>query len=1041
MNIFRTSVLLFICTYPVFARTVVFWQEGFPTIASQPISRPALVRALDSPDVVFTGIDGLRDPTILGSADLLVLPYGSATPTDAWSSILGYLRGGGNILVLGGQAFRAPVTAAAGGGFRAAPPQDVYARDVGILHSYELPPFHGAEFGWRTGYSFLRTPGIRARRFFALEGRLNGLGYMTSEGVEWAAPVVVVDRAGSEHAEPDPKDEDPMRGSRTVMLDFEPENGYWESADGVILVHEAAAYARRGATILKLELAQCALKRGETPQISVHVRNARRQRLGLPQTGEVKIELLSGSAVLETARVGLSGGTLGPVEFRQPLGPGFYTVRGVYEDDGLPRESYQNGFWVEDEKLLRSGSVLGVKGNFLTRDGKPYFPVGTNHFSTEEDKWDFSGPQNAWVWERDFANMERRGVTFVRTGVWTSRLSFLDPATGAAPERFLRNLEAYLLSARRHGMIVNFTFYAFAPRPGMGPNGQMPIPGQPLPAGPGSPPAIEANPYLDPTSIRAEENYMLSVVNRFKDLPWLCWDLINEPSFSNPGRLWKGNTPNGDPVEIAAWRLWLSKKYGRLEELAAAWSVSPEQLESFESVPLPSQEDLVFSRYGNDRQVRAVDYNLFAQDLFARWVQTMVTAIRGTGSRQLVDVGQDEGGVMDRVLNQFYAAAGVSFTTNHSYWRDDSLLWDSVVAKRQGIPNIIGETGFQPVWSADGAWRYDEITGRPILERKLALGFAAGNGGAMQWDWGRDVDFGMERSDGSAKSWQTMIREMAQFAEKAAPWADGPVAPEVALILPQSLQLSVLNPTALEAQQKSVRALYQYARSEAYAVGEYQIELLGNPKLIILPSPLGLTPEAWLAIRRKVESGATLLVSGVFDGDSHFHPTARQREIGLTYQWAPITIRENSLRWPGGEAPLVYGADKTTYLERAVLPDSAAWAEKGVGKGKVLFAALPLEWNDRIDSIGSVYRYALKAAGIAPTYSTTLEDPGILICPTKFPHATLYVLTSESERREVSFLDQRSGKQFSGLLDPGRAALLLIGERGELLAEYNWRQQ
>jgi hypothetical protein len=296
----------------------------------------------------------------------------------------------------------------------------------------------------------------------------------------------------------------------------------------------------------------------------------------------------------------------------------------------------------------------------------------------------------------------------------------------------------------------------------------------------------------------------------------------------------------------------------------------------------------------------------------------------------------------------------------------------------------------------------------------------------------------MKRSDGSAKTWQAMMRDMGQFAEKAAPWATGVILPQVAIVLPQSLQLSVLNATALEAQQKSVRALYHYARTEAYAVGEYQIELLGNPRLIILPSPFALTRSAWDAMRGKVEGGATLLVSGLFDQDAHFHPTGRQKEIGLDYSPGLLTIRENVLKWPEGEARLTYGGDKTTFLDRAVLPDGSAWAEKTLGKGRVLFAPLPLELNDNLQAVGEVYRYALKVAGVVATYSTSLQDPGILICPTRFPHATLYVLTSESGREEVTFHDQSSGKQFSGGLDPGRAALLLIGEDGRVLAAYNW---
>ena len=145
------------------------------------------------------------------------------------------------------------------------------------------------------------------------------------------------------------------------------------------------------------------------------------------------------------------------------------------------------------------------------------------------------------------------------------------------------------------------------------------------------------------------------------------------------------------------------------------------------------------------------------------------------------------------------------------------------------------------------------------------------------------------------------------------------------------------------------------------------------------------------------------------------------------------------MKFPGGDERLSYGGDKTTYLDRAVLPDKSLWAEKALGRGKILFSPLPLELNDNLQAIGDVYRYAMKTAGVTPSYSTTLDDPGILICPTKYPHATLYALTSESEQTAVNFTDQKSGKQFTGTLEPGRSALLLIGQDGALIASYNWR--
>lgn len=1016
-GLFAAIFLLGFAPAPLLAKVVVFWQPGFPTVASQPIERSSLEKALEGMDPRFTDVAGLQEPAALNGVDLLVLPYGSAVPSMAWKCIQTYLESGGDLLILGGQPLHVPVTQGEGR-FTESQPSEAYSRVLDFRHTYEVPVSGDAHFHWKDGYQFRGIAHLSARRFFAVEGRLDGLGYMVdSTGLQVAAPVIVADRVDG-----------PMSGSRTVALDFDPQPGYWESEDGTALIRQSALYATQGATSFSIETLYSALRPGEPPQIAVHLRGVRDQRLSRPAAAEVKLVLASEKSAIDTATLALPDAAIADpvVPFHQPLDPGFYTVSAVLSQGGRFREFYRNGFWVEETKALASAPALGVNGNFITRDGAPFFPVGTNYFSTESNGWDFSGPRNAAVWDKDFDEMSHHGVSFVRTGVWMSNARFIEGnAGGGVNERFLRNLEAFLRCAQRHNIAVNFTFFAFSPHSGD--------------SGRDDSDAALPNPYTDQASVRAQQAYVRSVVERFKDDPSLSYDLINEPSFSNPRHIFRGNYPNGDPTEIAAWRKWLREKYSdNLTALARAWSVTPEQLGGFDTVPLPSIADLTYDRYGNPREVRAVDYNLFAQDMFSDWVRSMVGLIRATGSRQLIDVGQDEGGVTDRVLNQFYGGAGVSFTTNHTYWQDDALLWDSVVAKRPGVPNITGETGYQPVWAPDGAWRYDEFTGLGLTERKWALGFAAGSSGAMQWDWDREVDFGMHRSDGSAKVWEERMHELGDFARKAAPHATGLILPDVAIVLPQSYQMSVYNSLALEAQQKAVRALYGYARSQAYAVGEYQIQLLGLPRLIILPSAFGLTETAWKAIEDRVSAGAVLLVTGPFDADSHLHPTGRQDAIGLPYHAQPLNIREHMMHFPDGDELLSFSGNKTTVLSYAELPGGQYWIEKPLGKGKVLFAALPLELNDNLQAIGDVYSYALTAAGVKPVYTTGLKDPGILISPTQFPQATLYVVTSESNREQVDLTDLRSGKRFSQKLATGRAALLLVGADGTLLADYNW---
>jgi hypothetical protein len=152
-----------------------------------------------------------------------------------------------------------------------------------------------------------------------------------------------------------------------------------------------------------------------------------------------------------------------------------------------------------------------------------------------------------------------------------------------------------------------------------------------------------------------------------------------------------------------------------------------------------------------------------------------------------------------------------------------------------------------------------------------------------------------------------------------------------------------------------------------------------------------------------------------------------------------LSTRADRLEWPGGKAELLFAGEKTNFLEKAVLPDGKSFLEMPVGKGKLLFASLPIELNENLDAVGQVYTYALARAGVKATYTVIGRNSGILICPTRFPDSTLYVVTSETlDPGEISFRDERSGKQLNGKLQPGRAALLLVSTAGELLASYNW---
>jgi hypothetical protein len=339
----------------------------------------------------------------------------------------------------------------------------------------------------------------------------------------------------------------------------------------------------------------------------------------------------------------------------------------------------------------------------------------------------------------------------------------------------------------------------------------------------------------------------------------------------------------------------------------------------------------------------------------------------------------------------------------------------------------------------DGSWRWDEQQGMPLLERKLALGFANANSGVLHWDWTRGDVYGLMRRDGSQKQWMSVLKGIAGFARDAQAYATEAQLPDIALVLPQSLQLSSFGNWGIAVQQNAVRALYNHARATAFAAGEYQLSQMPDARLIIVPAPWVLHQEAWDQLMAKVQAGATLLLSGRIDADEHWVSVPQRTSgWGVEYTSAALTTREVQVTWPGGSARLSYSGDRTTYAERGVLKGGQTFLEFSFGQGRILYFALPLELADQLDEVGRIYRFAMKRAGVRSIYETSCEDPGLLICPTRLPEATLYVLTSESvSDGRIPFRDKLSGEDFRVNLPPGRAGLLLVGRNGHVLASYN----
>ena len=468
-----------------------------------------------------------------------------------------------------------------------------------------------------------------------------------------------------------------------------------------------------------------------------------------------------------------------PIVLPPPAGKGLYILEAQLMEGERLRAIYHSGFWIRDEAFLRSGPHLSVNHDYFELDGRPLAVVGTTYMSSEVQRLFFEHP-NVYVWNLDLGQINDAGLNMIRTGWWTGWDKFSDE-NGQPYERTLRTLEAYLMTARKYGLPVQFNFFAFLPDILGG-----------------------TNAFLDPAAVRKQQTLISSVVRRFHDVPFLAWDLINEPSFSQ--HLWTMR-PSGDPVELATWNEWLNKRYPDRRQLSALWNVTPDSV--IGTIALPREQE--FSprgMYAGINSLKMYDYFLFAQESFARWVQEMRDTIRATGSEQLVTVGQDEGGIQDRLSPAFWGAS-VDFTTNHSWWQNDYILWDSLAAKQPGKAMLIQETGLQRELNLDEVARRTPENEAALLERKIATSLIQGSG-AIEWLWNTNSDMtesnetpiGAVRTDYTEKPEATLLRAFGRFVPTLHEHLREPQLPPVAIITSQAAQYSALADFQLEAQRR-----------------------------------------------------------------------------------------------------------------------------------------------------------------------------------------------------------------------------------------------
>ncbi|HSC78919.1 MAG TPA: beta-galactosidase [Chitinolyticbacter sp.] len=960
----------------------------------------------------------------------LILVNGNHVPRVAWSEILAFLARGGGLVVLGDAPLLHPWPAES-----SQPEQLAYLRNLHIHEALVV-----ANTGWQSLQASERLPWLGAHlaclpmsatRGFVLrptttkdhpadsgsagpiDALIEPLVIATdTSGRPVAAPVVLIETLRGRFA-----------GSRWIFINQRPDTAFWENG-GAALLRACAAYTASGVTELRLQPDLACWLPGERPGLTLTAeqlsadRTARTWQLDLAieHEGRPLIQLQRELAVDRyPQRIGL------PLDFS--VEPGFYAIRATLRC-GDEQRLLRQGFWGLDGALLTRGERLGAGADYFERGGQSMPIVGMTYMAPTVHRKFLQLP-NVADWEADFAELAAAGVNLIRTGIWTGwrQAMFID---GEPSEPLLRAIDAFLLTAARHGLEVTFTFFAFTPECWEG-----------------------SNPYLDPRAIAAQKRLIAAIVRRHAASTHVHWDLINEPSMFDPKRVFEGPRSHGDAFEAAAFRSWLQHRHGDIALLAPLWDETTTKLADWPDIPPPehSQIGLNTTEIAVKGHGSWLDYTLFSQAAFAGWATEMADFIRHLAPGAMVTVGQDEALGLQRPANAFFAEA-IDYTNNHSWWLNDALLWDTLFAKVPGKPMLVQETGIMHVEAPTGRSKRSELELAHLLERKYAYAFAGGGAGAVQWIWQinyhmdnlNESHIGALRADGTHKPEAAVTWAFGAFCRKVGHLLRDRRQPSVAVVYPYSNDYGNRR-FAVEATQRATRALAYELKQPFASIGEYQLDGLAAlaPQLIILPSPHALSELAWAKLSDYVfHSGATLLVTGPLSLNEYWHPAARA-PFGATL---PANLaREERLDIAGTRYWLSFGGDKAARLAKEIVEaePAARFMRKPLGSGTLLWCPLPAEMNDRVEPVAALYDHALHIAGItAPLLWHSGRQSGIYIEKQTMADGALWVLVSEAgEDEALDFTDHTSERRYRLTLPAGRALLFATDAAGELVAALN----
>ena len=152
-------------------------------------------------------------------------------------------------------------------------------------------------------------------------------------------------------------------------------------------------------------------------------------------------------------------------------------------------------------------------------------------------------------------------------------------------------------------------------------------------------------------------------------------------------------------------------------------------------------------------------------------------------------------------------------------------------------------------------------------------------------------------------------------------------------------------------------------------------------------------------------------------------------------------FHDASLSLGGRTIALTFDQQKQNLVDSLRFKDGSSLKEIPHGKGRIFWAAYPVELTEGTDAAAALYSYVAVRVGIAPMFDASAPLPaGVMIFPTVLQDSVLYVLSSErADDTKIDLHDKLTGTRLTLQLKGQHAALALIGKQQKsVVAKYGF---